>query len=128
MTWRMYQLWYSEAGNLRPGPRFRLLSDAIAHGLSQAGERSFAVRTPEGTWHRDSRTRRSIFGRGCSSSDVIIEPPDAPAICLPDIDDEDTQPFGSGSKQHRLRTSTSSGLVEQDDEPTDVVWPPLRLD
>jgi len=127
MNWQMFQVWYSESGRLRPGPRFRLLRDALRFGLKQVETRSFAIRTPEGTWHRDQSTSRSIFGPGCTSPVVIVEPPKKPAISLANIDDEDTQPFGSGSRQHRVRTSSSAESFEDVDEPTDVIWPPKHL-
>lgn len=85
----MYQVFYSsESEGLKPGPRFRLLKDALAH-VDRDEERSYAIRAPDGTWHRDANSGRAIFGRGGR-----VERP---------FEDEDTQPFGIGSGTHPTR-------------------------
>ena len=62
MGWKMYQVWFSEDAEMQPGPRFRLLQDALRYVSRPDHDRSFAIRTPEGSWYRDD-TGRAIFGR-----------------------------------------------------------------
>ncbi len=128
MSWQMYQLFYSEASELRPGPRFRLLRDALSHAARHMQGKSFAIRTPEGTWHRGD-DGRAIFGRGGSGSHEL-PPMHADNLAIPSFvdDEEDTQPFGTGSGSHRTSEShkrrvVGTGPVHKLDE-TDTDWPP----
>lgn len=47
-----YQVWTSIWQDLRPGPQFALLSEAIHYVRSHRGARSHAIRRPDGTWYR----------------------------------------------------------------------------
>ena len=147
--WRMYQLWYSRGGHLEPGPKFRLLRDALAHGRGVGQPHSFAVRTPEGAWHRDAATERSIFDRSGdqpdqhAGKDASGQPAAQGAVPVPMGAAEPTQAFGSGSKQHqvseqphvslqphvspehRVHEERSRTPESGDDEATDVGWPPV---
>jgi len=119
----MYQLFFSEASELRPGPRFKLLKDALTHAARHSAGRSFAIRTPEGTWHHDDKGR-SIFGRGGSGS-YQVAPSKQNAEAIPQFvdEDEDTQPFGTGSGSHRTskrkQVVSGTGPIEKMD-PSDV--------
>ena len=46
----MYEVWQSRSGPLRPGPRFRLLTDAMRYICEHTHESTFAVRLPDGAW------------------------------------------------------------------------------
>ena len=122
MSWEMYQLFYSESSELRPGPRFKLLKDALAHAIRHCDGRSFAIRTPEGKWHRDDQGR-SIFGRGGSGSYKVMER-SREQLAMPDFDEEDTQPFGAGSGSHRTSNSRKVAGTGPVEKVSNVTWPP----
>jgi hypothetical protein len=46
----LYQVWLSMGHGLQPGPRFRLLDDAIRYTSNNSRQASFAVRGPGGEW------------------------------------------------------------------------------
>lgn len=77
----MYQVWITEDGARRPGPRFRSLEDALRHVRSDTEMRSFAIQTPDGQWHRNTaggttfggrrkKTKYNTLARGSGAVDV----------------------------------------------------------
>lgn len=130
MPWQMFQLFFSEAEGLHPGPKFRLLEDAVNHAHAHCAGRSFAIRTPEGRWHRDA-SGRAIFGRGGSGSFRVPETEELSGVPSPIDEDEDTQPFGTGSGTHltvkpnkRLVHGTGPLMPTDDGDETNPDWPP----
>ena len=47
---KLYEVWWSNGTGLRPGPKFRLLSDAERYIADHAADASFAVKSPDGRW------------------------------------------------------------------------------
>jgi hypothetical protein len=110
MSWAMYEVWMSTGGALRPGPRFRSLADALFHVRTHAARGSFAIRTPDGRWHRDT-TGRSILGRREGGVDRAA--------------------LARGSRPIDVSAHRATGIAipeprsdEETDEHTDVGWPP----
>jgi hypothetical protein len=102
MGWKMYQVWYSEDAAMKPGPRFRLLQDALRYIARPDHERSFAIRTPEGEWYRDT-SGRAIFGRS----------------------DAEQEWMARGSGEHPV---PRRDVELPDDEATTNRWPALGTD
>lgn len=48
----MYEVWRSHGDGTRIGPRFRVLGDAVRHVYNEGPPGSYAIRYPDGSWHR----------------------------------------------------------------------------
>ena len=48
----MYEIWFSQGNGTTPGPRFRLLGDAIRYVDSYSDPASLAIRLLDGNWYR----------------------------------------------------------------------------
>ena len=57
MSERMYEVWWSRGEGTQKGPRFRILEDAIRYVSARSDRASFAIRNPDGTWHRGANGR-----------------------------------------------------------------------
>jgi len=57
----MYEVWASTGHGTHVEARFRLLADAVRHVRDHAGEASFAIRQPDGTWYKRRSDGKSIF-------------------------------------------------------------------
>lgn len=58
-----YEIWWTTGGGTQRGPRFRLLQDALHWIEQRSGIASFAIRTPDGSWHRWPGSGRAIRDR-----------------------------------------------------------------
>jgi hypothetical protein len=63
----MYEIWRAHGGRSSKGPRFRLLCDALRHVHSQDDGATYAIRTPDGTWHHFETTGHVTLRRNRTS-------------------------------------------------------------
>jgi len=59
----MYEVWCAAGDGLRPGPRFRLLADALRYIEAQPERERFGVRRPDGDWHDQPPSTSSVSPR-----------------------------------------------------------------
>jgi len=51
MRHQMFEVWLSKGQGLVPGPRFRVLEDAVRHAEENRESASYAIRKPFGGWY-----------------------------------------------------------------------------
>ena len=61
MRTHLYEVWVSRGDGMRPGPRFRLLSDATRYVDEHDDGASLAVRAPDGRWELIVSRHGSVY-------------------------------------------------------------------